>query len=1163
MQDSCSARRCDHRKRTRERSLRRRKTKPSTVRSVKSDPLDLENPDSQLTKSNIKNIITDQVFRSFPPGQQLELAELLPECDKVISPTETDIMSIGPEALNNEFFTKACLEWRERLIDGDFTQETQIRCKLEREKRLHVDEWKKKYFESFWGEKLISATTATMSALSPVISTSAQYSVQKKRQLTDSSIKVKQTVHDPSLLSVNRKKVKEQLSQMLNSRSLHLPKSNEAATTATVTKLSLPDGIGSKSEQSSLEKLTENSDAGLCRISAPSNSVKSCSNHLIKKEQKAAIGSVLLGKRLVKAEKSVDSCPFKRPSITLDDSTKSLNGTKSSGVATLMPILANALLTNDLNKAASFPSCIPNVIQMEKPHGEIVSSLQSKVVSLSKVIRSNSLNISVKNDETYANVAVLPGNAGSRHMELLQKLDKFSSANNAKKNTSVSEGGSCRQLDQLYNCTNVISLQRNDKRLVNTSANQSNFPSNLIFNSGMSVPLINTFVSSAPLFCSTNSNPTSFVPTQTVRWENSILSGAYDALKQGSLKMETGTNQSYNGNPVIISPQEPMFIVQQINPSTNVKQLASSSALPYQTPVIVMLGNPVLPCAAFPRIQTPHVSMTTPKVAINNPTKLIFTNSSEPCAHGVVTQAQQSVMPSGSMLVPGRPTRSPDFKTVGITCSAAPRIIGGSQIAKSISTIAHKTQTSFTSCTTMSACRIGSNSYQVANQAFPKILCINTADVTEPAKLNWKNPIGTDVRMQIPLVIANKQHNRIVSSSIPTTRTCLSTSCGSPTPGILASYLKNSASMCPTLLAARHPPVLPVITNQHPRLLVALSEANSQNCCAGKNSSKTLPIHYPQSVVLKSLDMSKAEGQFTTDPIVTLRQTEPFSVRKPCTSGVPSVTCSTLPSVVENVSTSTTVPLFLIQSPLLKAGPLTSETTISLNTRSSDSSMLNSNYVSSLITMPSQNPLVFQVLHDGAQTIEPQNIVLNMMPMNGTVALNMTHDIKKECDKVKHPTCFLSSCSVTACSSTNEAKSISTNANLMNGSKMKMITIKKISIPQPPSCHFISSGQQIQVHTGSLIKTLLSVQEPPVVQAVGNSDGLTSAFLINKAITSHTEVQPSLNVHLTAAVGTESGIHKVCSRCGSLDFLQIQNEMERGIITSNSSSICVACQTLV
>lgn len=1005
-----------------------------------------------------------------------------------------------------------------------------------------------------------------MNTLSPVISTSAQHSVQEKHQLTDSSIKLKQTVHDlPSLLSVNRKKVKEQLSQMLNSRSLHLPKSNEAATTTTVTKLSLPDGIGSRSEQSSLEKLTENSDTDLCRISAPSNSVKSSSNHLIKKEQKAATGSVLLGKRSVKAEQSVDSCPFKRPSITLDDSTKSLNGTKSSGVATLMPILANALLTNDLNIAASFPSCIPNVIQMENPHGEIVSSLQSKVVSLSKVIRSKSLNVPVKNDETYTNVAVLPGNAGSRHKELLQKLDKLSSANNAKKTTSVSEGGSCRQLDQLYNFTNVISLQGNDKRLINTSANQSNFPSNLIFNSGMSVPLINTFVSSAPLFCSTNSNPTSFVPTQTVRWEKSILSGAYDALKQGSLKMEVGTNQSYNGNPVIISPQEPMFIVQQINPSTNAKQLASSSALPYQTPVIVMLGNPVLPCAAFPRIQTPHVSMTTPKVAINNPTKLIFTNSGEPCAHGVVTQAQQSVMPSGSMLVTGRPTRSPDFKTIGITCSAAPRIIGGSQIAKSISTIAHKTQTSFTSCTTMPACHIGSNSYQVANQAFPNILCVNTAPVTEPAKLNWKNPIGTDVRMQIPLVIANKQHNRIVSSSIPTTRTSLATSFGSPIPGILASHLKNSASMCPTLLAACHPPVLPVITNQHPRLLVALSEANSQNCCAGKNSLKTLPIHYPQSVVLKSLDMSKAEGQFTTDPIVTLRQTEPFSVRKPCTSGVPSVTCSTLPSVVENVSTSTTVPLFLIQSPLLKAGPLTSETTVSLNTRPSDSSMLNSNYVSSLITgtMPSQNPLVFQVLHDGVQTIEPQNIVLNMMPMNGNVALNMTHDIKKECDKVKHPTCFLSSYSVTACSSTNEAKSISTNASSMNGSKMKLITIKKISIPQPPSCHFISSGQQIQVHTGSLIKTLLSVQEPPVVQAVGNSDGLTSAFLINKAITSHTEVQPSLNVHLTAAVGTESGVHKVCSRCGSSDFLQIQNEMGRGIITSNSSSICVACQTLV
>lgn len=39
-------------------------------------------------------------------------------------------------------FSLFCFSFCISSILGDFTQETQIRCKLEQEKRLHVDEWK-------------------------------------------------------------------------------------------------------------------------------------------------------------------------------------------------------------------------------------------------------------------------------------------------------------------------------------------------------------------------------------------------------------------------------------------------------------------------------------------------------------------------------------------------------------------------------------------------------------------------------------------------------------------------------------------------------------------------------------------------------------------------------------------------------------------------------------------------------------------------------------------------------------------------------------------------------------------------------------------------------------------------------------------------------------
>ena len=56
--------------------------------------------------------------------------------------------------LNNEFFARACLEWRKRLAEGEFTPENQQRLKMEAEKdKNKLDPWKLKHFEPIWGDK--------------------------------------------------------------------------------------------------------------------------------------------------------------------------------------------------------------------------------------------------------------------------------------------------------------------------------------------------------------------------------------------------------------------------------------------------------------------------------------------------------------------------------------------------------------------------------------------------------------------------------------------------------------------------------------------------------------------------------------------------------------------------------------------------------------------------------------------------------------------------------------------------------------------------------------------------------------------------------------------------------------------------------------------------
>lgn len=57
------------------------------------------------------------------------------------------LIRLSGSGLNNEFFARACLDWKERLAEGEFTQDNQTKLKLEQEKeKSKLDPWKVGYF---------------------------------------------------------------------------------------------------------------------------------------------------------------------------------------------------------------------------------------------------------------------------------------------------------------------------------------------------------------------------------------------------------------------------------------------------------------------------------------------------------------------------------------------------------------------------------------------------------------------------------------------------------------------------------------------------------------------------------------------------------------------------------------------------------------------------------------------------------------------------------------------------------------------------------------------------------------------------------------------------------------------------------------------------------
>ncbi|NXM74353.1 ASX protein, partial [Serilophus lunatus] len=64
------------------------------------------------------------------------------------------VLRLSSSALNNEFFAYAAQGWKQRLAEGEFTPEMQLRIRQEIEKEKKTEPWKEKFFERFYGEKL-------------------------------------------------------------------------------------------------------------------------------------------------------------------------------------------------------------------------------------------------------------------------------------------------------------------------------------------------------------------------------------------------------------------------------------------------------------------------------------------------------------------------------------------------------------------------------------------------------------------------------------------------------------------------------------------------------------------------------------------------------------------------------------------------------------------------------------------------------------------------------------------------------------------------------------------------------------------------------------------------------------------------------------------------
>ncbi|XP_074843325.1 putative Polycomb group protein ASXL3 isoform X1 [Carettochelys insculpta] len=119
---------------------------------TKAEDIDIETPGSILVNTNLRALINKHTFASLPQHFQQYLLLLLPEVDRQMG--SDGVLRLSSSALNNEFFAYAAQGWKQRLAEGEFTPEMQLRIRQEIEKEKKTEPWKDRFFERFYGEKL-------------------------------------------------------------------------------------------------------------------------------------------------------------------------------------------------------------------------------------------------------------------------------------------------------------------------------------------------------------------------------------------------------------------------------------------------------------------------------------------------------------------------------------------------------------------------------------------------------------------------------------------------------------------------------------------------------------------------------------------------------------------------------------------------------------------------------------------------------------------------------------------------------------------------------------------------------------------------------------------------------------------------------------------------
>ncbi|XP_069089750.1 putative Polycomb group protein ASXL2 isoform X2 [Pleurodeles waltl] len=125
-------------------------TKTGQLKRTKCSWIDVETPESILVNTNLRALINKHTFSVLPGDCQQELLLLLPEVDRQAS--ADGLMKLSSSALTNEFFTSAAQSWKERLAEGEFTPEMQLRIRQEIEKEKKVEPWKEQFYESYYGQ---------------------------------------------------------------------------------------------------------------------------------------------------------------------------------------------------------------------------------------------------------------------------------------------------------------------------------------------------------------------------------------------------------------------------------------------------------------------------------------------------------------------------------------------------------------------------------------------------------------------------------------------------------------------------------------------------------------------------------------------------------------------------------------------------------------------------------------------------------------------------------------------------------------------------------------------------------------------------------------------------------------------------------------------------